>query len=102
MKLSLIKQNITYLLLVLFLMMKIAGLHELSHCDDDKDHDTCAICDHTIVNQVTPTISPVIVDFKIENISFFLKKEITYNYNYTLPNAIITGALCSRPPPFTL
>ncbi|GAA4232163.1 hypothetical protein GCM10022291_06300 [Postechiella marina] len=82
--------------------MKITGLHELSHCDDDNDHDTCAICDHAVVNQLTPTISPEVADFKIENISFPLKKEIAYNYNYTLPNTIIAGALCSRPPPFAL
>ena len=102
MKLSIIKQNITYLLLVLFLSMKMTGLHAFSHTDDDTEHDTCAICDHAIAHNLTPTISPSTDDFHIKNNVFAIEIEKTNNYRFIAQNTIIVSELFSRPPPLYL
>jgi len=99
MKSSRIKNNITYFFIVLFLSTKIAGLHSLTHTDD-KDHDTCAICDYAVVCNVTPTLTPDLNDFEIENIEIIIQKEVLNNYNFILLKKIVSQELFSRPPPF--
>ena len=102
MKTSRIKNNITYSLLVLFLTMKMAGIHALLHIDD-KDHAPhCVICDHTTANNLTPTITPNLQDFKIENTEPIVQREIIKNYNFIISSTIATDQLFSRPPPFLL
>jgi len=102
MKLSCYKKNITSLLLVLFLAMKITSLHAISHIDDADQEDTCAICKHAIAYNLTPTISPNSNDFKVENSSFLIPLVVTNNYHYDMVRTIVTRALFSRPPPFSL
>lgn len=100
MKLNHIKNSITYLFLVLFLSMKMAGLHALSHSDDDKEHAICVICDNVIVHNLTPTLTPDLIDYEIKNIELFIQKEITINYKSVISNNTIPRELFSRPPPF--
>ncbi|MEP5340887.1 MAG: hypothetical protein ABJL44_08225 [Algibacter sp.] len=102
MKTSRIKNSITYSLLILFLTMKMAGIHALLHIDD-KDHAPhCVICDHTTANNLTPAITPNLQDFKIENTEPIVQKEIIKNYNFIISSTIDTNQLFSRPPPFLL
>ncbi|SFB90323.1 hypothetical protein SAMN04489722_101221 [Algibacter lectus] len=102
MKTSRIKNSITYSLLVLFLTMKMAGIHALLHIDD-KDHAPhCVICDHTTANNLTPAITPNLQDFKIENTEPIVQREIIKNYNFIISCTIATDQLFSRPPPFLL
>lgn len=97
-----LKNSITYLLLVLFISMKMAGLHVLSHTDD-KDHAIhCTICDHAITHNLTPALSPDPQDFAIENTEQLVQREITENYNFSISSTIASDQLFSRPPPFLL
>jgi len=102
MKPSRIKHTITYLLLVLFLSMKITGLHALSHTTDDTVDDVCAICDHAIAHNLTPIIFPSTVDFHIENKVLPIEKKFASNYKTTVINTIVTSKLFCRPPPSLL
>ncbi|RPD99958.1 hypothetical protein EGM88_01455 [Aureibaculum marinum] len=99
MKTSPFKNSITYLFLVLFLSMKLIGLHTLSH-SDDKDHSLdCTICDHIISHNLTPVITTDIDDYEIENVEFVVQKEINNNYCFIASSSIESDQLFSRPPP---
>ena len=97
-----LKNSITYLFLVLFLSMKIAGLHALLHADD-KDHVIhCTVCDHAITNNLTPTLTPHLEDFTIKNLLFTPRIKNIKNYNFVIVSNLASGQLFSRPPPSIL
>ncbi len=80
----------------------MAGLHALLHADD-KDHALhCVVCDHAIVNNLTPAITPNLQDFKIQNTEPIVQIEIIKNYNFIISSTVATNQLFSRPPPFLL
>ncbi len=100
MKVSSLKNSITYLFLALFLTMKMAGFHVLLHADD-KDHALhCVVCDHAIAHNLTPALIPDLQDFKIENTEPIVQREVTKNYNFIISSIITSDQLFSRPPPF--
>ncbi len=97
-----LKNSITYLLLVIFLSMKMAGLHVLSHTDD-KDHALhCTVCDHAITNNLTPALTPDSQDFTLENPEFTAHRVSFKNYNFMTSSNLASGQLFSRPPPSLL
>lgn len=97
-----IKNNIAYLFLVLFLTMKMAGLHVFSHGADESHEVPCVICDLAVANNLTPALSPDVQDFNIENTEPIVLLEIITNYSYIISNTIEANQLFSRPPPFLL
>lgn len=97
-----LKNSITSLFLVLFISMKMAGLHVLFH-SDDKDHAIhCTVCDHAIVHNLNPALTPDLPDFTIENPEFVVQRECIKNYHFIALNNLSTGLLFSRPPPSLL
>ncbi|WP_281979411.1 hypothetical protein [Tenacibaculum mesophilum] len=95
-----LKNSIAYLFLVLFLSMKVGGLHVLSHTDD-KDHTShCTICDHAVVSDLTPLVTPDTLDFSIENNEYIVLREVIKDYNFIISGTITAEQLFSRPPPF--
>lgn len=100
MKVSYIKHSIAYLFLALFLSMKMAGLHTLTHTDDKEHVLLCAICDAAVLDNLTPTIALDLIDYKIKNVEFNLQNEITNNYRSVISNNSILREIFSRPPPF--
>jgi len=102
MKLSRIKYSITYLFLALFLTMKMAGLHVLIHANDEDHAVHCAICDHTLTHNVTPALTPNLLDFAIKNTEPIVQKEIIKGFSFVSSSTIATNQLYSRPPPFLL
>ena len=102
MKISRLKNSISFLLLALFLSMKMAGLHVLSHTDDKEHALHCYICDHAITHNLTPALTPDTQDFIIENTEFVVQTELTKNYSFIISSTIATDQLFSRPPPFLL
>tara|TARA_R110002049_G_scaffold47596_2_gene137098 strand:- start:255529 stop:255843 length:315 start_codon:yes stop_codon:yes gene_type:complete len=94
-----LKNSIPYLFLVLFLSMKMAGLHVLSHTDEENHAVDCAICIHVNTNNLTPTITPDFQDFTIENTEFTAHKERFKSYNFIALSDLVSGQLFSRPPP---
>lgn len=98
-----LKNTITSLFLVLFLSMKMAGLHVLYHTDDKDDVPHCTVCDHAIVNNLIPLLSPDLPNFTIENTEFITSRgENSIDYNCIILGKIVSGQLFSRPPPFLL
>ncbi len=102
MKVSSIKHSITYLFLALFLTMKMAGIHALSHADDKEHALHCVICDHAITHNLTPALTPNLQDYTIENNEPVVQKEITKQYSFVTTKTIASNQLFSRPPPSLL
>ncbi len=97
-----LKNSITYLLLVLFLSMKIAGLHVLLHSDDKDNVIHCTVCDHAITHNLIPALTPDLNGLTINNIKTISQIEITKNYSFIISGAIASDQLFSRPPPSLL
>lgn len=97
-----LKHIVTGFFLVLFLSVKIAGLHVLSHCDDKDNLVHCAVCDLTTAQNMLPAIAPDLPDFTVgpfeETGLCPSNKEYVFMGNGTLGS----DQLFSRPPPSTL
>ena len=102
MKTSQIKNSITFFFIALFLTMKIAGLHVLSHTNDDDHEIHCTICDHAITHNLIPAITPDLQDCTIENTEPIVQRTIIKNYSFIIASTIAANELFSRPPPFLL
>ena len=96
------KNSITYFFIILFLSLKMVGLHALTH-DDDKDEALhCAVCDYATIHNLTPTLTPELHDFSIENTELVIIKNNLKHYRFITSNTTTSGQLFSRPPPFFL
>ena len=82
--------------------MKMAGLHVLSHTDDKEHALHCYICDHAVSHNLTPAISPAILDYGIKNTEFSLQIEKAEIYHFLVSSTIAPDQLFSRPPPILL
>ncbi|MCK0192066.1 hypothetical protein [Arenibacter sp. F20364] len=102
MKNSRLKNSISILFLALFLSMKMAGLHVLSHTDDKEHALHCYICDHAVSHNLTPAISTDIPDYGIKNTESLPQIEKSDNYDSVVSNTIAPDQLFSRPPPTSL
>ena len=105
MRTSRIKNSITFLLLILFLSMKMVGLHALSHAHDldDGDHALhCVICDHATAINLTPALTPDLQEFSFEIKEYVFTQDLRKYYNYIHSNTITKNELVSRPPPSLL
>lgn len=99
MKSSNIKHSITYLFLVLFLSMKLVGLHTFTHMDDDEHDAPCEVCHYAITHNFTPELSPELQDFVIENTTLVINNLVLNNYSFNVTNSIASNQLFCRPPP---
>lgn len=102
MKSGRLKHSITYLFLVLFLSMKMAGLHVLAHTDDKEHALHCYICDHAVSHNLTPAISEDIPEYGIENTECILQIQKSVHYDFVVSSTIAADQLFSRPPPSLL
>ena len=99
MKSSNIKHSITYLFLVLFLSMKLVGLHTFSHMDDDGHDAPCEICHYAITHNFTPELSTELQDFSVESAVLIINNIVLNKYSFKVSNTISSNQLFSRPPP---
>lgn len=93
------KHIVSYLFLALFISIKFAGLHVLSH-DEDKDHViNCTICDHIITNDHTPLLPSDSPEYTVTevNVEIVTRTSTTYHFQYSPQD--IAKHLFSRPPP---
>lgn len=101
MKVSRIKNGIAYVLLVLFLSIKIVGLHALTHLNEDDDHPIhCSICDNVTTHNLTPVITPLSQVFPIKNTEMVMNRVVLETYSFILTNRPFSEQIFSRPPPF--
>ncbi|NJX14075.1 hypothetical protein [Tamlana crocina] len=80
--------------------MKVAGLHVLSH-SEDQDHaaDHCTVCDHAITHNLTPALALDEPSFSVENTTDFVRKGELIEYHFALGSSTSVHQLFSRPPP---
>lgn len=102
MGISRIKCSITYLFLALFVSMQVAGLHVLTHIDENDGIVHCTLCDYTIVNNQTPLLPPDTQEFNLEQVVFVIKKEATGEFHFVYCDTALPNHLFSRPPPVYL
>ena len=96
-----LKNSITYLFLALFLSMKMASFHVITHAEDKEHALHCTICDHIITNS-TPVVAADVTEFTFENTEFAIPNQVTNHYSFEISSGIASGQLFSRPPPFLL
>ncbi|WP_179319541.1 hypothetical protein [Winogradskyella helgolandensis] len=96
------KNSITYIFIILFLSIKMVGLHALTHEDDKSEDIHCAVCDYAVLHNLTPTLTPEPQDFSIENTELEIPRSIIKHYSFITSNAIASNQQFSRPPPFIL
>lgn len=79
--------------------MKVAGLHVLSHSDDQDHAEHCIVCDHAIAHNLTPALAIDEPSFSVEStIDIVQEKEIA-DYHFAASSTIAASQLFSRPPP---
>ena len=93
-----LKNIIAYLLLGIFIAVKVAGLHVFNHADEKAGEiEHCETCDFIIIN----TLSPLIND-NLENVEFnnleFIPYSIKSHYFFIYSNTLTNDCLFSRPP----
>jgi len=99
MKNSCLRYNITYLLFILFISMKMVGLHFLSHINEEGHGVPCTICDDAIINNLTPTLTTDSQYFTIKNYDLVVQRGVTENYNSSISSIITKDKPFTRPPP---
>ncbi|SHJ56275.1 hypothetical protein [Pseudozobellia thermophila] len=97
-----LKQYITYFFLVLFLSVKMAGLHVLSHSDDKDNLVHCTVCDLTTAQNLLPAITPDLPDFTVNNFEEIYLQESNAEYAFVVNSTLDSDQLFSRPPPSIL
>ncbi|UTD14589.1 hypothetical protein HER15_03465 [Tenacibaculum mesophilum] len=102
MKKGWLKNSVTYLFLVLFLSVKMTGIHVLMHTDDMDHAVHCTMCDHSITHDLTPALTPNFQNLIIDKFEIIVQKSIIKNYRFTATSNFVLYQLFSRPPPFLL
>lgn len=93
------RNNVVFFFLILFIGLRLTGLHALAH--DEKDHvEDCFVCTHSILSdQLNPfTPSPGTPDFPEPVVIFSLPGHSEF-VEVLLCLAPCPSTLFSRPPP---
>lgn len=99
MKVNNFKNIITYLLLGIFISVKVAGFHVFDHSADKDDNvEHCETCDFITVNNLTPLINADLQIIEFDNLESF-KYKIQNHYFFIYSNILTNDCLFSRPPP---
>ena len=100
MKAGVIKHSITYFFIILFLSVKMVGLHAIFHDTDQKNETECAVCIHSASHQQD---FKFIAD-KLPELAFHLFQSfktvvnLDISESYYIANQVHYNFL--RPPPF--
>lgn len=91
------KPYIAIFYLILFISIKLIGLHEFTHSENEHIDD-CKLCEYVITSQdIAYTVNET---FTIEvPIQDNFKKQLFDTYAYHFTQTQINNALFSRPPP---
>ncbi|TVZ09808.1 hypothetical protein JM80_2340 [Cellulophaga sp. RHA_52] len=102
MKIYQFKNSITYVLLAFFIVIKIAGLHSISHINEhtiDGDHHECTICDYINTHNTIPVVPTQEAYTKTCITTYNPVKKIQVSYNNQYFKTESNTLLFSRPPP---
>ena len=96
------KNSITYLFLALFLSMKMASFHVISHAEDKEHALHCTICDHIVTTNSTPIVAADVDQYSFVNTEFAIPNQVINHYSFVISSEIASDQLFSRPPPSLL
>ncbi len=103
MKIGQLKNYITYIFIAIFLSLKVAGLHALTHNDDDDDTvEHCEVCDIVTIFNFTPIINDTTPNYIDNNYEFCFQSKAISHYNFVYSTTTNITSLFSRPPPFSI
>lgn len=102
MKIGRLKESIAYIFLALFLLMKMAGLHVLTHQYDQDQIVHCTVCHQVKISNHTPVLLSDAPDSTSHNLKSGHRPEIVRERNLLIDNTPTPDQLFSRPPPFSL
>lgn len=99
MKVNNFRNIIAYLLLAVFISVKVAGFHVFDHSNEESGEiEHCETCDFITINNLTPLINDSFSNVEFNDLESFIypiKNHYFFIYNNTLTN----DCLFSRPPP---
>ncbi|WP_299434866.1 hypothetical protein [uncultured Maribacter sp.] len=101
MQISHFKKYLAYTFLALFLSLKVASLHAITH-HHDGDIEHCEVCDLTSVNNFTPLLNNYTETPIGNNFLFYAIKNIVSDYSFTYNSNANIDDFFSRPPPFSI
>ena len=101
MELGIIRNSIVYSFATIFILMKVAGLHALSHDDTDSNIIHCGLCDITLTNNHSPILAPNSIEYKPENAGLNIQENTLQEYQSIFCSTDIPNHLFSRPPPIS-
>ena len=93
------RNNISYILLALFLATKLVGLHVITHSHDKDYLDHCAICHNIASDTHAPGILTDSTEPISEQIEIAVQKKVDSKYDFQVSGTLATSQLFSRPPP---
>lgn len=96
------RNNISYILLALFLATKLVGLHVITHSHDKDYLDHCAICHNIASDSHAPVVFVGTDEFILHEVEFVPQKEVSNAYDFQISSNPIPSLLFSRPPPSIL
>ncbi len=88
-----------WVLLALFFSMKMMGLHELTHNDEETHPEYCYVCDFAKVNDTTPVLLAPVQGVEIMDRLVHSEIQMAVEYTSVFRSAIIPSSLFGRPPP---
>lgn len=99
MKIGDLKNYITYIFIVIFLSLKVAGLHVLTHNDDGIEH--CEVCDLVSITNFTPAaVNDNSQNYVSSTFELYTQKNVISHYSFIYSSDVHITNLFSRPPPF--
>ncbi len=96
-----LKNCITYGFVVIFLLLKVADLHVLTHSDNN-DVAHCEICNSITNNDLKPIINNLGQDYVGNNYEFCFQRKVLNYYRFLYSTTTNITSLFSRPPPFSV
>ncbi len=99
MKFERTKNIVALLLFALFISMKLMGLHELTHSDDDNHPEYCYVCDFAKANDTIPVLLSPVTEFQIVAVSPTIEVQQSIEFQSIVCTEDIPTYLFSRPPP---
>ena len=100
MKTGFFKNSLAWIFIVIFLSLKVAGLHAFAHDHDSIEH--CEVCDLVSTNNFSPLINDITENYIGSILAFCIQAKTIKQYNFVYSATVNVASLFSRPPPFLI
>ena len=94
-----VKYNLSWVFLAAFMLIKVAGLHDITHNDDVDDAEDCVWCHLAGTDKNTPIITSEI-NFEVEDLLPLEPTFVVNNYSSVATEKTPFCLIFNKPPPF--